>query len=113
MPNVPKDEPNVENNVSNVFTTLDPLQNGDVSNRLSTFCVAGNALSSRFFPSNSSRLFRVVQPPNLNQILNLPDQQAQQQQGVFPLCAFEPYRKTHTWCFTITEIRSDKDDASF
>jgi hypothetical protein len=58
-----------------MFVTPCPLQNGDVINRLSTFCAAENALSSRFFPSNSSRLFRVVQPPNLNQISNLLDQQ--------------------------------------
>jgi hypothetical protein len=34
------DEPAVDNPVPNTFAALSPLQNGDVINRLSTFCVA-------------------------------------------------------------------------
>lgn len=100
------------------------LQDGDVINRLSTFCVpeldAGcSPLSSRFIPvlvfeahsTNSSRLFRVCSGVKLDRIfLNF----FHNMQGYH----FEPSGCLHcrsnpiaafTWRFTITEIRSDKD----
>jgi hypothetical protein len=52
--------PDVENYVSNMPVSLSALQNGDVINRLSTFCVAKASRPSRFFPISRSTQTRAA-----------------------------------------------------